>query len=144
MRVKTLKSSVVGRFATVGVINTVIDVGILFVLKFFGIPVVVANIISTSVAFTFSFFANKNYTFNAKNTDTKREFLLFIIVTLYGLWVLQSAVLYFTAPLFAAILPNGSISLLAAKIAATVVSLVWNYVFYNRVVFANTKSSSEQ
>lgn len=45
----------VGRFGLVGIINTALDIGILFVLKSLGVPVSYANVVSTSVAFCFSF-----------------------------------------------------------------------------------------
>jgi putative flippase GtrA len=53
------------RFALVGGINTAIDFGILFLLTSFGLNKFVANFISTSVAFIFSFFANRSFTFKS-------------------------------------------------------------------------------
>lgn len=125
-----------GRFIAVGGINTALDFGILFVLKSLGLPVVSANIISTSVAFCFSFFANKKYTFKTSNKgNVKRELFLFIIVTLFGLWVLQTITIkIITQLLTGSHLPDG-IVLLVAKTFATVVSLTWNYMLYSRVVF---------
>ena len=47
------------RFILVGSGGTVIDFGILFLLKSVGFPVLTANLISTSIAFIYSFLANK-------------------------------------------------------------------------------------
>lgn len=130
-----IKTSKLARFIAVGVVNTALDFGLLFVLKALGLPVVVANIISTGVAFVFSFFANKKFAFKSTATNIKREVVLFVAVTLFGLWVLQTGVIHITEPLFTGWLHNKDSGLFAAKLLATVVSTVWNYVLYNRVVF---------
>jgi putative flippase GtrA len=125
------------RFIAIGGINTAIDFGILFLLKSLGLPVVSANVISTSFAFCFSFFANKKYTFKTDKANIKRELILFIVVTLFGLWVLQAGVIYLvTFLLSSSVLPENVI-LFTAKILATVVSLTWNYTLYSRVVFTS-------
>ncbi|QQR51770.1 GtrA family protein [Candidatus Saccharibacteria bacterium] len=126
----------VGRFGLVGIINTALDIGILFVLKSLGVPVSYANVVSTSVAFCFSFFANKLYTFNGREGNVVRQMTLFIVVTLFGLWVLQTIVIQLTLPLWGTLFSNGQLALLAAKLAATIVSLSWNYTLYEKLVFA--------
>jgi putative flippase GtrA len=122
------------RFIAVGGINTVIDFGLLFVLKSLGLPAISANLISTSSAFVFSFFANKKYTFKTTDTDVKRELVLFVVVTLFGLWVLQTIIIQLVMVGIGTQLPSNT-ALFIAKLCATVVSLVWNYVLYSRVVF---------
>jgi len=123
------------RFIVVGGANTLIDFGLLFLLKSLGLPTIGANIISTTSAFIFSFFANKKYTFRAKGTNLKREITLFIIVTLFGLWVLQTIVIKVVVALLSGTHLSDDAALFIAKICATGVSLVWNYTFYSRVVF---------
>ena len=130
-----IKNNQKTRFLGVGAINTLIDFGILFILKSVGIPVVPANITSTTIAFCVSFFANKKYTFRTKNTNIKRELLLFIIVTLFGLWVLQTVVIHLVSTLLVESGLSSDAILLIAKICATAVSLTWNYILYSRVVF---------
>lgn len=127
-------SSQKSRFVAVGGINTIIDFGILFLLKSLGIPVLTANIISTTTAFCFSFFANKKFTFKTIDTNIKREVILFIIVTLFGLWVLQTIVIKLVTILLSKYFPDYTV-LFLAKVVATGVLLVWNYIFYSRVVF---------
>lgn len=104
-------------------------------LTHFGLDKLVANIISSTIAFVFSFFANKKYTFQTTDTNIAREMVLFVIVTLTGLWVLQTAVIWLTTPLAVAILHNTSVALIASKLVATVVSMTWNYVLYSKLVF---------
>ena len=123
------------RFGLVGGANTALDFGLLFVFKFLGIPVEIANIMSTGLAFIFSFVANKKYTFKTTGTNIVREMVLFVIVTLFGLWVLQSVVIWLIMPLAASLLANTSYALIASKLVATVVSLTWNYLLYSKLVF---------
>ena len=120
------------RFALVGGTNTAIDFGILFLLHSLGLNKYIANIVSTSVAFVFSFFANRSFTFKSKKNAGK-QVIPFLVVTLTGLWVLQPAVIW------AVLIPLGNldqnIALFIAKLIATVVSLIWNYILYSRFVF---------
>ena len=123
------------RFGLIGVINTALDFGLLFILKSVGLMATTANIFSTSIAFVFSFFANKKYTFRSSGGSIKHEIVLFTIVTLFGLWVLQNGVIWLFSPLCTAVLHNESFALLAAKLAGTIVSLTWNYLTYDLLVF---------
>lgn len=123
------------RFGAVGVVNTLLDIGLLFILSNLGVFVVLANIISTTTAFVFSFVANKHYTFRSSGGNLLREMVLFTGVTLFGLWVLQSLVIALTLPVTSSLIENDEIALLASKIAATLISLTWNYLLYNRFVF---------
>ncbi len=122
-------------FAAVGAINTIIDFGILFTLKSLGLPVIPSNLISTTVAFCFSFFANKKYTFKTPSGNAKREFILFVVVTLFGLWVIQNAVIAGLIYLLAGLALPDPLTLFIAKIFAIIASLIWNYMWYSRVVF---------
>jgi putative flippase GtrA len=60
---------------------------------------------------------------------------LFVVVTLFGLWVLQTIVINLTMPLAKQIVGDQNIALLIAKLIATAVSLVCNYVLYSKLVF---------
>lgn len=84
---------------------------------------IAANTIATGSAFVFSFFMNRTFTFKAKQGNIKKQLFLFVIITLSGLWVIQ--------PIIISLIPN----LLIGKVIATGVTLVWNYIFYNKVVF---------
>lgn len=123
------------RFALVGGLNTIVDFGLLFVFKSFGIPIGISNVFSTTIAFVVSFFANKKYTFQSSGTHIVREMLLFVIVTLFGLWVLQTIVIQLTLPWLSLLTGDSNLGLFAAKILATGVSMVWNYILYATVVF---------
>ena len=133
------------RFAIVGSVNTALDFSILFILTMlFNIPKELANFISTSVSFLFSFFANKKYTFKSTSKNLKRQFLLFTIVTLFGLWVIQTIIITAITPVFTNLGINKPAALLISKLIATAASLIWNYALYSRVVFKKPKNSSDQ
>ena len=132
------------RFTIVGSINTVIDFSILFTLAtLFNVPKELANFVSTFVAFLFSFFANKKYTFKSTSKNLKRQFLLFTVVTLFGLWVIQTIIIAAITPVFTNLGVNKPAALLISKLIATFASLIWNYTLYSRVVFKKTKNSSD-
>ena len=130
------------RYGLVGIINTAIDFGLLFLLKSLGLPVVIANISSTGTAFIFSFFANKKYTFKTSGTSIIREMVLFVAVTLFGLWVLQTIIIDYSLDLINNVVHNLNISLLIAKLIATAVSMVWNYVLYSKLVFVEANENN--
>ena len=132
------------RFTIVGSINTVIDFSILFTLTtLFNVPKELANFISTSVSFLFSFFANKKYTFKSTSKNLKKQFLLFTVVTLFGLWVIQTIIITAITPVFTNLGINKPAALLISKLIATAASLIWNYTLYSRVVFKKSKNSSD-
>jgi len=123
------------RFSLVGGANTALDFGILFVLVFLGLDKIVSNFISTSVAFCFSFFVNKSFTFKSTSGSAKKQFILFLIITLIGLWVLQPLIISGVEVLLNDSAFTTPTILLIGKLAATAVTLVWNYVLYSKYVF---------
>ena len=128
------------RFAVVGVGTTVIDFGTLFLLKILGLPEIPANIVSTSAAICFSFFASKKYTFKSAGTDIVREMTMFLAISLFGAWVIQSIVIMITLPLFEDFGAPELVALFIAKVAAISVGLIWNYVMYSRYVFKHRET----
>ena len=125
------------RFGIIGGINTALDFGLLFVFSsLFGIPRGFANMLSTSISFIFSFFANKRYTFKSSSKENiVREMVLFTVVTLFGLWVIQGLIIHFLTPVIMNVGFTEELALLASKLIATVASFIWNYLLYSRVVF---------
>ena len=131
------------KFFIVGIINTGIDFAILNMeMAFSGIssgsPLILFNIISFSIAVINSYYLNKYWTFEDKKADGAKatvKMTQFIGVSLIGL-MLNSLVIYS----FVQIVPVmfGLTAVLWANIAkvfATGVSLVWNFVGYKLWVF---------
>lgn len=126
------------RFALVGSINTLIDFGILFGLVFLGVDKYIGNYVSTGVAFLFSFFANRSFTFKSTGA-ARRQFIPFVIVTLAGLWIIQPIIIALVSTSLDSYIVNQELLLLVAKAIATIASLVWNYVLYAKFVFTERK-----
>lgn len=143
----------VGRFGIVGLINTGIDVGILNVLALVqGIPPVAANFVSTSVAMVFSFLANRTFVFKSKQRHTLKQALLFVVLTAFGLYVLQTLIVFRSLTVvwphsmdwaysvvqflqLDGIFSKQFVTINAAKALAVGCSMVWNYLAYKKVVF---------
>jgi putative flippase GtrA len=123
------------KFGIVGVANTALDFIILFILVNLGLDKIPSNFISTGIAFIFSFFVNKSFTFKSKGGNVKKQFVVFILVTMTGLWVIQPIIIFFVSGALNAFIDSDNLVLLVAKLVASVASLVWNYIFYSRLVF---------
>lgn len=113
------------RFAGVGVINTLIDVG-LFLLLHDALGIVMANFVSTSAGMTFSFVVNGLVTFKAGRL-TLRHALLFVSTTGLVMWVLQPLVIH-------ALLGVVDM-LLVVKLLSIGVSIVANFAAYRYLVW---------
>ena len=123
------------RFGIVGIANTALDFAILFLLVALGLDKIPANYISTGVAFVFSFFVNKSFTFKSKGGNVKKQFVIFISISIVGLWIIQPVVITVISAALAHTGWASGLILFIAKIIATIASLIWNYVFYSRLVF---------
>ena len=130
------------RFMIVGGANTALDFALLFLFTGLGVDKIVANYFSTSISLIFSFFANKKFTFKHKSKNAKKEFSLFLLVTIIGLWVIQPIVIWFSTNTLAPYITNEPINLFIAKLIATVASLIWNYLLYSRLVFKKTEEKN--
>jgi putative flippase GtrA len=147
------------RFVAVGVVNTIVDFGILNILVFvFGLNNIIANTISVSVAMTISYLLNHKVVFRQQGKYQAQKFIIFIVITAFGLFVVQNLVIYllvhvFTWPaelltsfLHSIGLDNLSqefVTLNFAKVMATGVTMVWNYFMYRKYVFVDSHKTKE-
>lgn len=131
------------RFAAVGGLNTVVDFTILFSLvTLLSISSLVANVVSTSTALVVSYLLNKKAVFGDTDAHNPRQMLLFVIVTLSGLWILQGLVIWSVTNVADMwLMLSAGATLLIAKVIATLFSLTWNYLWYSRVVFRKANTS---
>jgi putative flippase GtrA len=129
------------RFGIVGVANTALDFIVLFLLVGLGLDKIPANYISTSIAFIFSFFVNKSFTFKSKGGNIPKQFLVFLGITMVGLWIIQPLIILGVGTLLAGTGWSEGVILFAAKIVATVGSMIWNYLLYSRLVFKKTEEA---
>ena len=135
MSISRLKSSVFARFASVGVVNTVVDFGLFLLLVAVGVSAVPANALSTAAGMAVSLLGNRRFVFGATNTQF-REIALFLSVCGTGIWLIQPGVII---GLSAALAGSGSLpGVLVAAIAKAggiVVAAVWNFALYGTFVF---------
>ena len=155
---KTKKSKIgqetkrIGKFSIVGVINTLIDIGLFNVLTLIlSLPVIAASLTSTTVAMTFSFFANRGWVFESKTRNVFKQALIFLTVTAFGLWILHTGAVYLLTQKWL-FLGNFGVSVAKilglshffsaefikiniAKVVGILVSMTWNYMMYKKVVF---------
>lgn len=127
------------RFIVVGGANTALDFILLFLFTGLGVDKILANYFSTGISLVFSFFVNKSFTFKDKSGSAKKQFALFLIVTIIGLWVIQPIIIWLSTNALSPYITNGAVSLFIAKLIATVASLIWNYLLYSRLVFKGTE-----
>lgn len=132
------------RFCMVGVINTSIDATVFVGLRLLIMPLLLANLISTSMGIIASYALNTRYTFKVHSLSKKRAIAYFAI-TLFGLWVVQPIVIQFLMDVddkysFTSYIVHFTghtvaISNLFPKLSAIGVSTIWNYFLYSRIVF---------
>jgi putative flippase GtrA len=115
----------------VGVVNTLLDLG-LFLLLHDALGIVLANFVSTSAGMTFSFVVNGLVTFKAGRL-TLRHAALFLATTGAVMWVLQPVLIH----LFLQVVDE----LLVVKVLSIGVSFVANFVAYRYVVWPATTST---
>ncbi|MBP8252065.1 MAG: GtrA family protein [Herpetosiphon sp.] len=127
MRLKRLYQSIPTtflRFATVGVINTLVDLG-LFLLLNGSLGVILANIVAYSTGIMVSYTLNRFWTYHGRASQQATwQFIQFVLVSLSAM--LLNTILVFG---FSWIMHGDQTSLKAlfAKAGAIVGSALWNY-----------------
>lgn len=116
------------KYAMVGVVNTLIDWGVYFVMTtFLSADPVLANVVGYATGTLASFMGNKFFTFKAKNTKTGVEFLKFIVVNLLSLGASTLALSLLISSL--------EINKYIAKIISSFISMAINYIGSRFFVF---------
>jgi len=129
------------KFVIVGGINTGIDFAVLNIEMILtgitsGPGMLVLNSISFSVATTNSYFMNKRWTFEDKDAEKSGvKFSQFLAVSIVGI-IINGGIVYlitsFTNPLFGL---SPQLWANVAKLFATGISLIWNFIGYKFFVF---------
>lgn len=121
------------KFGVVGAINTVIDFFVFNLLLQIG-PLK-ANVVSTVVATTTSYFMNRQWTFRGRaRGDVRREYILFFFFNVVGM-VIQLAVLGLVRYGLGFTASDGRLVLNIAKAAGIGVAMVFRFWAYRRFVF---------
>ena len=119
------------KFGVVGGLSTVIDFGLLFLLQSaMGINYLVASTLSFLVSLVFNYICSMKYVFVGKKDSSKvREFTVFLILSLIGLGLNEFFLWIFHG--------KGKMNLMLAKLLATTIVMVWNFV--SRKIFIEEK-----
>ena len=110
------------KFGIVGGIATVIDFVFLYIFReFCHFPVLVSNTLSFCISVIYNYTASVKWVFDVnKEKDAKKQFIIFIVFSVIGL-LLNNAIMWVTVDFL-------SIYYMLAKIIATVIVMVFNFV----------------
>lgn len=110
------------KFTIVGGIATVIDFVFLYIFReFCHFPVLVSNTLSFCISVIYNYIASVKWVFDVnKDKNAKKQFIIFIIFSVLGL-LLNNLIMWITVEFL-------SIYYLLAKIIATAVVMVFNFV----------------
>ena len=128
------------RFSLVGIFNTLLDLGILNLLIYlFNVVDPFAFSICKGISFFLaamnSYYMNKYFTF-AKKQKSKKEFYLFILVSIISLFINMfiSSLFFYLLGLYPQIISIHMIATISAIIGA-MFSTIINYISYSYFVF---------
>ncbi len=136
-----------GKFAAVGTLNTLLDLGVLNLLIFLtdissGVPYSGFKAISFVVGTTNSYFWNKFWTFGSRLPVTMKEYGRFIFFTLIGVLINVSAASLVVNAIGAPANINPKLWANVGALAGVFTALLWNFLSYKKIVFKNEITSS--
>lgn len=127
------------RFLIVGVSGTLLDFLLLIVLKSAGVPTLVANTLAFSAGIVNNFILNRWWTYSdARGKALGTRLSQFVAVSLVGLLVNTIALLAAEAAI-EIVSGHAAWSYLPAKVIATAVSVVWNYIANRYWTFSDVR-----
>ncbi len=122
------------KFGIVGVISTLLDYGLmLFFKEVCGLHYLLSSTLSYGISLIFNYLASMKYVFHGKEDQNKgKEFVIFTVLCLMGMGLNQL--------LLWLIVENAGLDYRIAKILATIVVMIWNFV--TRKLFLEEKNRS--
>lgn len=121
----------IARFSIVGLSSAIIDFGLLYVLTdHFGLYYLLSATISFTIAAIYNFLLNRNWTFKS-NGSHRRQVPIFLGIALAGV-TLNNGMMYLGVDHF-------GLWYIYAKIFATAVVTVWNFLGNKYVTFKKVK-----
>ncbi len=140
----------IAKFGLVGISNTIVDFAVLNLLIwttkiYSGNWLILFNIASFTMAVVNSYFWNKYWTFQSKDKkEAASEFSKFLFISVIGA-IINSSIVYgistYIEPLFNL---SAGIWVNLAKILATGVALVWNFIGYKFWAFKENNDNVKQ
>lgn len=127
------------KFAFVGIANTMIDFSVYIFLTrlvfFFDQYQILANIFAFMVAMSFSFYANRSWTFRDRHRAVKEQYVKFFIVRSIGFVANQS--------MFVLLVYGLHFYDLLAKIAIAITVFFWSFFLSRYWVFSTLSSETD-
>lgn len=119
------------KFCVVGVICTIIDFGVLILLReVFGVNYLIANGAGFTVSVIINYILSMRFVFRGKKDASKiKEFIIFVILSAIGLG-LNELLMWLTVE-------NFGINYIAGKVIATAIVMVYN--FFSKKIFLEEK-----
>ena len=109
------------KFGIVGVIATIIDFAVLYLLTdFIHIHYLVSSIISFTVSVIFNYILSIKWVFEVNHKQTKKDFILFVVLSVIGLGI-NELIMYL-------MVDKLGIHYMFTKIFATGVVMVYNFI----------------
>ena len=120
-RMKTLLAQL-AKFGVVGVVATVIDFGVMNLLHYaLHLDILIANTAGFTISLIFNYVASMKFVFEHRDDmSRKREFVIFVVLSIIGLLLNDGIVLALNKGL----LLEANI----AKVAATALVMIYNFV----------------
>jgi len=131
------------KFGVVGVSGAVIDFGVTALCKgILGLPELLANAIGFTLAATSNYFLNRVWTWKSKSKDVGVEYAKFFFVSLIGLGL--NSIIVFLLKDISIVPPFVKTTVdwdfWVAKVIATAVVMVWNFLANNFFTFHQKKN----
>ena len=113
------------KFGVVGIIATVIDFGVLYVLSQpLGMDPVISAGISFCVSLVFNYVASMRYVFtHREDMSRSREFVIFLVLSLIVLAIKEAIMAAGVT-----VLGSSALAVMGTKVLATAIVMVWNFV----------------
>lgn len=135
----------VGRYAAVGLMGTIIDIGLYALLHIvFGMPILFANSIACCTGMLNNYFFHRYWTFgNRVHKPVSIQFSQFIGVSISGL-ILNNLLVLWLGQSFAFLFASDATSDLLSKVAAQVISTFWNFFINHLWTFREPAKDLQQ
>jgi len=128
------------KFVVIGFVNTGIDFLVLNIeMALTGIHdgpyMFLLNAVSFAIATVNSYFLNRKWAFQDNSSEQGKQFSQFIAVSLVGVVINSTIVYTITTYVSPIVIENPVLWANLAKVAATGISLIWNFLGYKFFVF---------
>lgn len=109
------------RFSLVGIIAFLIDYALLYILtEYLNIYYLVSSTISFIISLIVNYIISINFVFNVQKTQTIKEIVLFVLLSIIGL-IINQVIMYLGTDLL-------KIHYMGCKLGATLIVMIYNFI----------------